>query len=196
MARGSKRKNDDDDFMGGYGNRSSRRSSRSSRSKVQQGLIGSIVGFVMMVAPTAGPWLIAAVLFWISTVLTSLVNMIILTGTFQLKWYTMLFGIPFYMLLVPGLVLLISYEEGRSRLAIRRPELANNFNSVELFIPNNVIMTVVMIVVLIFAGIATVSQSSGFTISDLINGLMWYGISVLSPLFTYAGARFAASSIK
>lgn len=158
-------------------------------------ILGAIVGlFGILYQYTTAPfWVILGALFWIMTILTSLINMGIVASSYTLMWYALLCGIPFYMLLVPGLILVISYEEGRSRLAQNKPHLRNMFNSVDLFIPNSMIMSIIMMVVL---GIVTATAIAQSETTSFANVVVWASISVLSPLFTYACARLAAAGVK
>ena len=165
---------------------------KSGVSKSNVPLIGGLIAVVATLFPTAPHWIILSILFWVMTALTSVINVGFSISSMNLAWYSIVCGLPFYVLLVPGLVLVLAYEEGRSVLASRNL-LKENFLSVDLFISNTTIMTVIMLIVIAISSLTGYAQ---YQTTSIANVAFWFSISVLSPLFTYACARLAAASFK
>jgi len=162
-------------------------------NRVEKGMILGLIGALVAAYPTTIPWVISAVVFWLFMFVTNMINFFVAAGVLQLAWYVVLIAVPFFGIAMPFFLAVIAYEEGRSKLAMRRPELAIGFSEIPLFISNNTVMVVVEISVIV---LAVFGAFGNYTASNIGSAGVMFAISVISPLLCYVSSRLIAASIK
>ncbi len=174
----------------GYGYQPSGKRRSSSPGPVQ----GVLTLFSALEYGPAIPFVVMAVLFWLLTLISGIVNVIAISSAFQIEFFIACMAIPFFLLASPGFLLVIAYQEGRTIHAVREG-VRRTFNNQDVFINDRVVMTVVMLVTLAVSGIAAVAQVL-VNQSGIPGQVVWFFISVLSPFFCYASTRTIAGMMK
>ncbi|MBN1565159.1 MAG: hypothetical protein JXA10_15045 [Anaerolineae bacterium] len=143
--------------------------------------------------PLAIPWAIAALIAAIMMVVTNLLNVTAFSSIIDLGFVpTWLLAVPFFAILFPFFLLLTAYQEGSSRAAIRQG-IRDAFE-IEFFIPNNEVMKITEIVVILFNILVLISTVVAGE-NAAAQGFIAF-MSILAPFFAYASARFLATTLK